>query len=442
VPIDPSVVFRAGSQRDDRRRLLLCEPTASGQAAPARKRSRRKQSSLISPHYGDGAFLEHIPRLTDLIPRAIWPYGLALMLGLGIVGGLQWLYAGLMPQWATWTTEGALETFDLDGKGTLAVWFSSTTFLLASGAAVIVYLVRRYRRDDYQGRYRIWLWAAGCWLLMSLDHTANLHKSFQEMMVLLTGQRLGGDGSLWWLAVGFFLLGGVGVRLLADMRECPLSCTVLVGAGLSYAAAVAVRLPGMGLPSDTETVMVREGAEMLGGWLLLLAMTLHARHVILDAEGRLAQPGQNQSAVPLETSQPMSSGTTLQAPGGGISGGFSGNSTLAIHAAHGTSATAAPGMGTSSSISPTASTSAASPSTGGAWYSGANTAVATQAASGRSTTASSTAGGDSGQPGMSQAGSAGSSSWPSAPRRLTEAEKKALRRKLEKLRKQQESQGY
>ena len=34
-------------------------------------------------------------------------------------------------------------------------------------------------------------------------------------------------------------------------------------------------------------VMLEEGAEMIGNLFLLLAMTLHARYVILDAEGLL-----------------------------------------------------------------------------------------------------------------------------------------------------------
>jgi|YNPBryunderm2012_1023409.scaffolds.fasta_scaffold03286_4 hypothetical protein len=444
--MDSSGLFQTGTQRDDRRRLLLCEPTGTAQAGPVRKRSRRKRPLLGSPHYGDGAFLEHIPRLTDLIPRPIWPYGLALLVGLGIIGGLEWLYADLRPRLTPWTTPGTLETFDLQSKGALAVWFSSTTFLLASGVALIVYLVRRYRRDDYQGRYRIWLWAAGCWGLMSLDNTANLHEGFQEMMVVLTGQRLGGDGSLWWVAACFFLLGGVGVRLLADMRECLLSCTVLVAAGLSYAAAVAVRLQWVPLPTDMQAVMVHQGAAMLGDWLLLLAMALHARHVILDAEGRLAAPGPTASTVLQAPSTTLPSGSPLQACGGGSAS--SGDSTLAIHAAHGTPAAPAPGLGASAGSGRTPLTGAASPSADGAWWSGANTAGTTPASSGPGSASGSTSGTSLGQTGMSQAGSAatspgsaGSSPWPSPPRRLTEAEKKALRRKLEKLRKQREAQG-
>ncbi len=435
--MDPSVLFRSSGQRDDRRRLLLCEPSLSAQVAAPRRRLRRKRPQSLSPHYGDGAFMEHIPKLTDLIPRSLWPYGLVLLVGLVIIAGLEWLYAGLMPQLAPWTADGTVESFDLKAEGSLAVWFSSTSLLLAAGVSVIVYLVRRYRRDDYQGRYRIWLWAAGCWLLMSVDESASLHEGFKEMMVLLTGQRLGGDGSLWWAAAYFFLLAGVGIRLLADMRECLLSCAGLIGAAVCYATAVAVRLEWLSAPSAMQGVMIEEGGEMLGDWLLLVAMALHARHVILEAEGRRAQTDPAHSALFAEASASdgLASG---QLSGGGISGGSSAGGTLTP--AH-SSSVGTPYRGASSaSLGPNPSASSASFTAGAAWEniaaSGSNAAPNISAGAGSASPGS-------GLPGptpTSQVSSPNPSLWSSPPRRLTEAEKKALRRKLEKLRKQRENQ--
>ena len=78
-------------------------------------------------------------------------------------------------------------------------WFSSMTLAMAAMVAVLVYTVRRHRKDDYQGRYRVWLWAAACFMLMSLDETASLHEGFKEMMTLLTGSAIFGDGSIWWI---------------------------------------------------------------------------------------------------------------------------------------------------------------------------------------------------------------------------------------------------
>jgi hypothetical protein len=226
------------------------------------------------------------PRLTDLVPRNLTTFAVVLVAGLAVIAALEFLYAW-MPRLASMTSDGRVATFDLDGEGSLAVWFSSITLALAGLVAILVYTVRRHKIDDYPGHYRIWLWAAMCWLLMSLDETSSLHEGFKEMMVVLTGDRVVGDGSVWWVAVYFFLLGAVGTRLLIDMRRCLLSSGALLLTAACYALAVATQL-GWFLPEyGARAVMVEEGAEMLGNVLLLLAMGLHARHVILDAEGRV-----------------------------------------------------------------------------------------------------------------------------------------------------------
>ncbi len=225
-------------------------------------------------------------RLTDLVPRRLTTFGLLLLAGLACVAGLEVLYAW-MSDLAPTTADGRVAALDLDGEGSLAVWFSSVTLLLAGLIAVIVYTIRRYKTDDYQGYYRVWLWAAMCWLLMSVDQTASLHEGFKEMMVQVTGTRLFGDGSVWWMVPCFFLLGAVSSRLLVDMRHCRLSSGALLAAAACYVLAVAVQLEWVLPESGARAVMLEEGAKMVGNLLLLLAMGLHARYVILDAEGLL-----------------------------------------------------------------------------------------------------------------------------------------------------------
>jgi len=229
-------------------------------------------------------------RLIDLIPRRLTTFGLLLLAGLALVAGLEVLYAwGASSAMTGMTTDGRVAAFDLDGEGSLAVWFSSSVLSLAALVAVIVYTVRRHKTDDYQGYYRVWLWAAMCWLLMSIDETSSLHEGFKEMMAQVTGVRPGLDGSIWWVVPYFFLLGAVGSRLLLDMRHCRLSSTALVAAAVCYAVAVVTQLQWVLAESGARGVMVEEGAEMVGNVLLLLAMGLHARYVILDAEGLLPE---------------------------------------------------------------------------------------------------------------------------------------------------------
>ncbi len=69
------------------------------------------------------------------------------------------------------------------------------------------------------------------------------------MMTWLTGNRVFGDGSIWWVAAYFFALGVIGTRLVADMRECDLSTLAMLAVALCYVVAVAAQL-GLILPES------------------------------------------------------------------------------------------------------------------------------------------------------------------------------------------------
>lgn len=284
--------FRRSGQRDNRRRRVLNE-TRLGESMSRFGRSGRSgdlsNEALFargSENYGAAEFLDEQPRLTDLVPMRLGSYLLILLGAAAIIVGLETLYFSTLDMGAM-TTDGRVAAFDLDGEGSLAVWFSSMTLALAATAAVLVFTVRRFRRDDYHGRYRIWIWGAAVFLLMSIDETASLHEGFKEMMTWLTGNRVFGDGSIWWIAPYFLVLVVIGSRLVVDMRESRLSVLVMFAAAACYVVAVLAQLEVV-LPEAVEQgIMLEEGMEMFGNVFLLLAMLLHARHVILDAEGLL-----------------------------------------------------------------------------------------------------------------------------------------------------------
>jgi hypothetical protein len=230
--------------------------------------------------------LDGQPRIIDLIPRKLGLLALVLLAGLAVIAGLEGLYAW-MPELAKNATDGRIEAFDLDGEGSLAVWFSSATLSLAGLTSLLIYSVRRQRLDDYHGRYRIWLWAGLCWFLMSLDETGSLHEGYKELMSQATGRRLFGDGSIWWVATYLPLLGIIGIRALLEMRKNRAAIFWLVSAGLLYAVAVTAQLQLLLPDSGAKGVMLEEGCEMAGNLLLLMAMAVHARYRVLEAEGLL-----------------------------------------------------------------------------------------------------------------------------------------------------------
>jgi hypothetical protein len=260
---------------------LMPAPQATTFTPPARK----------SAHYGEATFLGKQPGLIDLVPTRLWVLALLFMASLAAIAGLEvlysWTLADGLAERGTDLKSALLPLLDLGAAGSLAAWFSSLVLLAASVAAVLVYTVRRHRMDDYRGRYRIWLWGAICWFVLATAAATNLQDALREAMGILAGTPLMGDGTIWWIMPAFFMVGAVGLRLAVDMWPCRSSIASLAAAGLSYLAAVAIRL-GWVAPGDAAAgLMSCVGAAMLGHVLMLLAMGLHARHVLLDAKGLL-----------------------------------------------------------------------------------------------------------------------------------------------------------
>ncbi len=276
------------ANRDERRRRLLTDETAADAATEEVRSLGKGDAPTVA--YSSGALHVNRARITDLCPQRPWVLAVSFLAGLLIVAGLEALYYW-MPALSAQTTDGRIEAFDLDGEGSLAVWFSSMTLAAAAMVSLLVYSIRRHKADDYHGGYRIWVWAAMCWLVMSIDECGSLHEAFKEMMSHLTGTRIAGDGSLWWAGAYLLILGTVGARLLLDMRGCRSSIAAFFATAVAYGVAVAAQL-GWVLPeSGARGVMLEEGAEMVGNLFLTLAMAIHLRYVCLDADGKvIARP--------------------------------------------------------------------------------------------------------------------------------------------------------
>ena len=230
--------------------------------------------------------IDRQPRVTDLVPQRYSVLFVLLIAAFAMIAGLEAAHYWL-PRLAQISSDGHLAAIDLAGEGSLASWFSSTTLALAAAVAVVVFSVRRHRQDDYHGRYRVWLWAAALWMTMSVDESASLHEGFKELASHFSGQRVYGDGSIWWIAGYGLVFVAVGTRLFLDMRCCRLSSAALVLGVLCYVGAVATKIGIVPELHGAFAVMVKEGCEMVGNVLLLFSMAVHARYTILDAQGGL-----------------------------------------------------------------------------------------------------------------------------------------------------------
>jgi hypothetical protein len=292
VPLEASNSFR----RDDRRRRLLTDDLSDADdESLCRVWPEDGVSQRTSEYYGNAEFLERQWQLLDLVPRRLLVLTLLLLAGAAVIAGLEAAYA-----WAAERTAGATvaAALDIGAKGSLAGWFSSLLLLAASVGALLVYTVRRHRTDDYQGRYRVWRWAAGCWFLMATDQAASLREGFRDVMIGWTGTPLFRDGTLWWVVVYVLVFGAIGSRLLLDMRPSRLSIVALATATIAYGLALASYLGLSLIGTAAGEVMFRTGSEMTGHLMLLAAMGIHARYVLLDAQGLIEHPEPRKAEKP------------------------------------------------------------------------------------------------------------------------------------------------
>ncbi|HET6883474.1 MAG TPA: hypothetical protein VFI31_25205 [Pirellulales bacterium] len=224
-------------------------------------------------------------RLIDLVPRRTSTFALLFVGALAVVGALEVLYK-VMPALAPMTTDGRVAAFDLEGEGSLAVWFSCATLEAASLTALAAWAIRL--RTAGAKPPKILLVAAVCWLVMSIDECGSLHEAFKELMSRGTGHRLHGDGTIWWVIAYAVVLSAVGCRMAWELRRSTGAVTSLFAAGGFYAVAVLAELAWI-IPHKGEAeIMLEEGCEMIGNLCLLLSMSLYARRAVQAAETQMS----------------------------------------------------------------------------------------------------------------------------------------------------------
>jgi hypothetical protein len=274
-------MLRQGSLRDERRRRSLLEEAV---AADDGTTTKPRRTSKASETYTDLARTDCHARWSDFVPLRHLTVAAVLAAGLLSIAALESAYY-FVSQTEIWAT-GELEALDLARADSLAGWFMTMTSLAAAVLSLFIYSVRRCRVDDYRGRYRVWLWGGGLWLVMSIDAVADLRGAIQAACIALSGRVGPLDGAAWWLAPWSLLVAWLGVRMLLDAWACRSAAASLLVALALLPMGVILRQLQLPL-ANSELLMITSGCSLVGGWLLLFAQVAYARHVLLDAHGKL-----------------------------------------------------------------------------------------------------------------------------------------------------------
>jgi hypothetical protein len=281
--------FRRSGQGGERRRKVLLEESSSDLSAArdaAAQPNKASKSDAIAKAYALAAVEVSETRVADLLPTRVYGICVLLLCGLTAIAGVELLYT-FLPDWLAKFGAAGASALDVSARGSLCGWLSSVLLGMCAVLAVMVYIIRRHKMDDYRGRYRLWLWAAAGLMLASIDAIAGLRGIVDVVAVYFSRMRLVNQPTGWSMTAIALFGGLLGVRVLIDLWRSRAATAMLLLAGLGYAGAAALiafppRLTPM-LAAISLSVSVLVSHLVLCG-----ALMLYARHVLLEARGLIS----------------------------------------------------------------------------------------------------------------------------------------------------------
>ncbi|MCA9026602.1 MAG: hypothetical protein KDA86_15455 [Planctomycetaceae bacterium] len=252
-----------------RRRLAQESDVAVGvSTASASSPARSQEASEEIP----SVVLEYSP-LHSVIRPQIWIHWCIVALCVGCWGGL--LYVGDLAE----QTDFGLKNILGIRSGRLVNFFSTIMLLWAGQLALLIYWFRRKSRNDYHGRYRMWLWV-GITLQFFLAVVATqAHHPFSKYMQQMWPLGLPRYDLLSWLIPTATICLALFQVLGMEMRFCFSARVLLWIAGVSGLISV-MSLFGGFLLGERVRDLLQVGSATLAQLGLATSLLMHARYVI------------------------------------------------------------------------------------------------------------------------------------------------------------------
>jgi hypothetical protein len=292
----------SNSPRRDQRRRLLVAWNRSATPAPSGSAATGKQAAGYSPE----AFPERLPGPALLLPTGLGRLTLAAaailvpVIGLTALGawetisGRPLLTAELSGGRFAATIAAATACVDPLAVSSLQAWLAQMWLAVAAGTALVVRLMRRHRRDDYQGRYRAWGWLAGLLLLTACAGVVPAGSLVGAVVTDSTGMAFGPGGIGWWFALATAAYMPVVLWAVLPLHERR-GTAVWTGLALTaWAASAAWSWQAATAPSPLLAFGVR-AAWTTGAALMAIALLTAARSVIREVRGLV---GTRETAAP------------------------------------------------------------------------------------------------------------------------------------------------
>ena len=277
-----------GSQRRDQRRRLVVSWNRSSRGDSATSVSDARPMAA----YGPEAHPEKQRGPATLLPTGAGGLaGAAVVMLVPVVAALALAAAGPVFGRPVFQLEGrfarsmqaASACFDPRSMQSLAGWLSQVALGVAAAVALIVRLMRRHRRDDYNGRYRAWGWLAGLFVISSCAAAVPLGPLVAAVVTDATGVALGPGGIGWWVCLATVAYGLVALWTVLPLHERGATAFWLGLALMSWATSAGCVWLGGG--RDLWTI-AGHAVWALGATFAAVAMLAAARSVIREVRGQ------------------------------------------------------------------------------------------------------------------------------------------------------------
>lgn len=216
---------------DRRRRVLYsthhADQTAST-AASRREIQRLREARRPTAAYGARVQRRLRGRWFSLVPvkRRTFAIATGILITIAIV--LCFLHY-LAVAWPALVYRPELaRPFRLDQPDSFGRFYSTIILAGSAGVALMIYQLRRYRLDDYLGRYRLWRLVLVVMLLASVNSLVSLLDWSGAILDATFGKRVALSGGDWIRIVVSLGCAILGLRMIAEVRRCRASLTVLL----------------------------------------------------------------------------------------------------------------------------------------------------------------------------------------------------------------------
>ena len=280
------------SQISRRRRIISATVLADEDSAGSSRRGRRKSSDSETreiANYGVHVNRRLRARWFELVPvrrRSL----LAVKITIGFIVGLL-----IIGHYLSITVDSIREfpelarPLRLDSPTSFGRWVGATLMGLAACTSFLIYQLRRYRADDYRGKYRIWRPVIAMLLLLSIDSIANvLDWSGAIIDAVMSGNApmAGAD----WIRLALCIAGfALTIRMVIEMRQSPLAAGWLVVGTLAVSSRLPIRWHFIE-PSPMMAVIIDGAGPLVGRAAIFIAMLTFLRSVYRDVRRMEERP--------------------------------------------------------------------------------------------------------------------------------------------------------